>query len=92
MTIKQYQSRPSTIEAVQHTGDFAALEEVALHKVRIDPATGMLELRAGMDGAQGWVPVPTGHWIVRNPGDANDLWPVDPEYFANKYIESGMHA
>lgn len=44
-----------------------------------------LELLAGMNGAQGWVPVPVGHWIVRSPGVLNDHWPVDPEYFSAKY-------
>lgn len=48
--------------------------------------TGLpLQLLAGKDGAQGWVPVPIGHWIVRNPGDNSDMWPVDPDYFAAKY-------
>lgn len=42
-------------------------------------------IEAGADGAQGWVPVPVGHWIVRAPGDYTDHWPVDPDYFAAKY-------
>lgn len=42
-------------------------------------------IEAGKDGAQGWVPVPLGHWIVRKPGDLTDHWPVDPAYFEEKY-------
>ena len=38
-----------------------------------------------MNGAQGWVPLPVGYWIVWRPGDLSDLWPVDPDYFASKY-------
>lgn len=44
-----------------------------------------LQLLAGKDGAQGWVSVPVGHWIVRMPGDPSDYWPVEADYFASKY-------
>ena len=50
-----------------------------------DPEFSVIELRAGVDGAQGWVPVPLGHFVVRSPGVMNDHWPVDPKYFRNKY-------
>lgn len=84
----QYRKKPMNVEAAQHDGlDFTALQEVAGDKVRIDPGTGALELLAGKDGAQGWVPVPVGHWIVRNPGDLSDVWPVDAEFFARTYDE-----
>jgi hypothetical protein len=46
---------------------------------------GKLELLAGKDGAQEWVPVPVGHWLVCQPGNKSDVWPVDPDYFAGKY-------
>lgn len=45
-----------------------------------------LEILAGKDGAQGWVPLPLGHWVVRMPGDLSDHWPVDHHYFAKKYV------
>lgn len=45
-------------------------------------------IKAGKDGAQGWVPVPVGYWIVRQPGDLTDHWPVDPDYFDKKYEEA----
>ena len=81
-----YESRPTFVEAVQHDGlDFTALAELAPGKVRIHVMTGSLELHAGKDGAQEWVPVPVGHWLVRQPGDPSDVWPVDPSYFAEKY-------
>lgn len=78
-------SRPSTIEAVQHNGDFAALLAFAGSKVNIRPDDGALMLEAGKDGAQEWVPVPLGHWLVCQPDDKSDIWPVDPDYFAAKY-------
>jgi hypothetical protein len=31
------------------------------------------------------VPVPVGHWLVHQPGDLSDIWPVDPHYFEAKY-------
>lgn len=79
-----YQSRPQTIEAIQWTGDNSAeCYEFCKPKVRV--ALGELELKAGKDGAQDWVPVPVGHWLVNQPGDKSDVWPVDPDYFAGKY-------
>lgn len=83
-----YKSRPQYVEAIQHTGEVTnpwALDEFAPGKVRIDPETGSLMLLAGKDGAQDWVPVPVGHWLVNQPGDKSDIWPVDPDYFAAKY-------
>ena len=80
----RYRSKPSEIEAVQWTGaniiDVWAFAPAVLR----EHGNG-LELLAGQDGAQGWVPVPVGHWIVRQPDDLTDHWPVDPDYFAAKY-------
>lgn len=95
----RYRSRPSEIEAVQWKGEnweevhaFCSVDEevrTASTMVRLNEdevyAGHPLQLLAGKDGAQGWVPVPVGHWIVRNPGDLTDHWPVDPDYFAAKY-------
>lgn len=85
----RYRSKPSEVEATQWTGDNE--EEIHLF-MQGGVATHYFELGgdklfilAGKDGAQNYVPVPVGHWIVRNPGDLSDHWPVDPEYFAKKY-------
>lgn len=83
-----YRSKPSLIEAVQWTGrNDNEMVSAFAGKVRIVDSAGGggLMLAAGKDSAQGWVPVPVGHWIVCNPGDHSDLWPVDPDYFAAKY-------
>lgn len=83
----RFRNRPSEIEAVQWTGDNVA--EIAAFGVDYSTygnATA-LSIIAGKDGAQGNVPVPVGHWIVRQPGDLSDHWPVDPDYFAAKYEE-----
>lgn len=90
-----YVSKPTLIEAVQWTGDLAAVEAFAGDKVALErvtdyiadePATDeRLTLLAGKDGAQEWVPVPEGHWLVSMPGDRSDIWPVDAGYFAAKY-------
>lgn len=99
----RFLSIPQEVEAVQWTGDFDAIVDF-LHPSTITGGTDGpvairdfdgLKLLAGKDGAQGWVAVPEGHWIVRNPGDLTDHWPVDPDYFAGKYepiIEAAIHA
>ena len=83
-----FASKPTYVEAVQHTGDFVVLEEFAGMKVTIRPDDGSLLLLAGKDGAQDWVPVPLNHWLVRQPGDLSDIWPVDPDYFEARYEEA----
>lgn len=50
-----------------------------------DPEYSSIRIMAGKDGAQGWVPVPLGHWVVRSPGDLTDHWPVEDDYFSAKY-------
>ena len=50
-----------------------------------EPAFSAIRIRAGVDGAQGWVSVPLGHWIVRG-GDPEHFWPVDPDHFDAKYV------
>lgn len=83
-----YISKPQHVEAVQHTGDFQALREFAGEKVTIRASDGSLMLLCGVDGAQEWVAVPVGHWIVHPPGDLSDIWPVEDRYFREKYREA----
>ncbi len=93
-----WRSRPQTIEAVQWRGDneadmftFGGGKVAVGSALTVEPdGTSLVEpktlqLLAGKDGAQGWVPVPVGHWLVNAPGDKSDVWPVDPDYFAAKY-------
>lgn len=84
-----YRSKPSIIEAVQYSGDnqdkCRAFAPDKVHYGTWPSGDPGLLLLAGKDGAQGWVPVPIGHWLVCNPGDKSDIWPVDPDYFAGKY-------
>ena len=86
-----YRSKPQEVEAVQWLGDEYEIEAIAPGKFVTkgwgDQVRGML--KAGAGGAQGWVDVPFGHWIVRQPGDVSDVWPVDPDYFADKYEPVG---
>jgi hypothetical protein len=80
-----YVSKPQHVEAVQWTGDnFGEVAEALPDKVKFERVGG-LYLLAGKDGAQKWVPVPVDHWLVHQPGDLSDVWPVDPAYFAGKY-------
>lgn len=84
----RFRSKPSEIEALQWTGD--NLEEVESFGVKFRYAsrwTHPLKIKAGKEGAQDYVPVPVGHWIVRSPGDLSDHWPVEDDYFRNKYEE-----
>lgn len=89
MPVARYRSRPQDVEAIQWTGH--NLDEV----LDFDPDLQggrdgeALYMAAGLDGAQDWVPVPVGHWIVRQVGRPEDHWPVDPDYFARKYYPLG---
>lgn len=89
MVGRRYRSKPSEVEAVQWLPEDGLHELVAFagEKVRTVESHGGhdLQLLAGKDGAQEWVPVPVGHWLVMQPGDPSHIWPVDPEYFASKY-------
>lgn len=79
-----YRSKPQYVEALQWTGDnYVQILNTYGEKVNI--IEGELELKAGKDGAQDWVPVPRGHWLVCPVNDFSDIWPVEEEYFANKY-------
>lgn len=81
-----YRSKPQLVEAVQWTGrNWDEVSDFWPEGTRHLGLYPRLELLAGKDGAQEWVPVPVGHWIVRQPGDVFDHWPVDPDYFAAKY-------
>jgi hypothetical protein len=87
---KVYESKPSRIEAVQWTGkNFTELMAFAPVDYEDDDHDPACYLSAGKDGAQDYVPVPVGHWIVRAEGDDSDYWPVDADYFAAKYQEAG---
>lgn len=89
----RYISKPQEVEAYLWTGTngpelldaFGGIGgKVTIEQHRTDEEyhCGLL---AGKDGAQEWVPVPVGHWLVHQPGDLSDIWPVDPDYFEAKY-------
>jgi hypothetical protein len=91
----RYRSKPQEVEAVQWLGDNAdEVGCIAPYKFATESHGAGLRglLKAGQDGAQGWVKVPIGHYVVRRPGDVTDLWPVAPDYFEDKYeaVTSGM--
>lgn len=88
----RYLSKPAAIDAVQWTGDNPdaclafAPGKVEFTTFHFEGNEGLqLRLHAGVDGAQGWVNVPQHYWLVTKPNDPSDIWPVDPEYFADKY-------
>ena len=92
--MSRYVSKPSHIEAVQWNG-YNYVEEVlpfiGSSKALLVPSLltdDDLVILAGKDGAQGFISVPVGHWIVRAEGDNTHYWPVDPDYFASKYAEA----
>lgn len=85
--MKKYRSKPTEVEAVLWVGDIQPIREFMPTFLFNHKADGLFIL-AGVDGAQGWVPVPFGHWIVRQPDNDLDYWPVAAEYFDSKYEEA----
>lgn len=91
----RFRSQPSEVEAVQWTGDNAdeiiEFASAFCEFVNGPVATGPRELmvKAGVDGAQGWVSVPVGHWIVKSVTDPIHAWPVDDTFFNGKYQPGG---
>lgn len=88
MTI--YRSKPIRIEAVQWTGENSPeVLKFAQEKIccvySADGSSYELELLAGVDGDQGWVDVPVGHWIVCEPEKTCGFWVVKPEFMESKY-------
>ena len=81
----RFVSKPTTVEAVQWTGDNLADVEAFGVKFRYGPPPHELRIRAGANGSQGLVPVPFGHWIVRPVGNLSDHWPVANDFFRDKY-------
>ena len=86
----RYRSKPTEVEAVRWVGNnLEEVHEIATGKFIATPRPMGIQpdahLLAGVDGAQGWVDVPVGYFVVRNPGDPSDIWPVDPDYFRDKY-------
>lgn len=87
-----YRRRPGQILAVKWDGtehsqglllEFAGKDRVSFG--RTPSGRLSLELVAGKNGAQGWVFVPVGHWVVRTPDDAEDYWPIEGAYFQRNY-------
>lgn len=79
----RYRSRPQDVEAIPWTGH--NLDELLEFDPDLHWDGETLWMAAGLDAAQSYVPVPVGHWIVRQVGRPDDHWPVDPDYFARKY-------
>lgn len=91
---RRFRSKPQEVEAIQWTGERVIPTEIVDFcgdKIKWSLVDGreVVHLLAGKDGAQGWVPLPDDHWIVRNPGDESHYWPVDPDYFRVKYHLAG---
>ena len=80
----RFRSVPSEIEAVQWLGN-NPVEVASFAPEHVVYEDGELSILAGKDGAQGVVPVPVGHWVVRAADDMSDHWPVEADYFWRKY-------
>jgi len=81
----RYRSKPQEVEAIRWTGhNYEELLTAGMPVEDLGEGVGLV-LLAGAGGAQGRVPVPVGHYIVRKPNDFSDHWPVDPDYFQSKY-------
>lgn len=87
--VDTYTSKPQAVEAIQWTGEngqevIDAFNGKATIETRGD-GKWFCNILAGKDGAQQWVPVPIGHWIVHPVGDITDMWPIEEGYFQMKY-------
>lgn len=89
----QFVSQPQRVEAVQWTGENGPLLLSTFgDKVTIqhsDDHVYVCNLLAGMGVAKMWVLVPIGSWLVYQPNDLSDIWPVDDVYFQVKYEVDG---
>lgn len=80
------------LEAVQWTGDnLIDIQEFGAdcHVVR-NPGDSeyVLMLWCGTNGAQGFVPVPIGHWVAKataTPLQATHFYPIDPDHFSTHF-------
>lgn len=87
----KYRGKPAIIEACRWTGDnfqeikdFVWSESLTQSRVRLDEA-GELKLLAGVEGASGYVNVPVGDWVARADENYSDHWPIEADYFSEKY-------
>jgi hypothetical protein len=90
----RFRSKPQFVEAVQYDGTLDAIKaarRMGAKFVSYGQPASPGALLAGKDGAQGWVDVPVGHWIVTD-GSGNDFWPVEHEYFTAKYEPAEVSA
>lgn len=89
----RFRSVPQTVVAIRWDGEddtLAALDEMLptgwYQRIVTGPDNDLvLYVNAGVNGAQGLVPVPIGHWIVTNEDAVADYWPVAHDYFIEKY-------
>ena len=79
-----YESIPQRVEAIQWDGSNHG-ELVRFGAIVRQSFLGPMDLLVVADGAQSYVPLPVGHWIVRAAGDLSDYWPVEDEHFRDNY-------
>lgn len=86
------------MEAIRWDGTDAALDAIwkmganaTLHKAgELTLSTGnrnrepVLTVLAGVDGAQGHIVVPAGHWIAR--GEPEHFYPIDDAYLTERFV------
>ena len=81
-----FTSIPHTIDAMQWTGDnIDELMEWAGPQIVNYPTDQTPKNLSVMTTDDVEVPVPVGHYVVREPLKSNRFYPVDPEVMARKY-------
>lgn len=86
---RRFRRKPSVIDAVHWDGTDGALDAIkamgAKFRPSVEGATATYvvthELLCGVDGVQGYVPVPVHHWVAK--AAPNDFYPIAPEAMAN---------
>ena len=83
----RYVSRPTSVEAVYWDGTDVVLDALFDKGCHLRYDLGELQIMAGVDGAQGYVDVPVGHYVIC--AAPNDFYPCAKKYFEDKYEPEG---
>jgi hypothetical protein len=81
-----YVSQPTEVRAIYWDGTDDVLDALTNCGCEYElDGIQLLTIKAGVKGAQGWVPVEVGHYILCSEEPELHFWPVDKAVFERKY-------